>query len=80
MLEIKLRIWFEKSKIEVSGQILKESALRSLQSGLRITSIKDVTPIPHNDSDQEKEEFKKGAFKCTKNWSELIKPTKMKLM
>jgi small subunit ribosomal protein S11 len=27
----------------------RESALRAIQaSGLRVTSIKDVTPIPHN--------------------------------
>ena len=37
-------------KIEVSGPGSgRESALRSLQSvGYNITSIKDVTPIPHN--------------------------------
>ena len=49
-------------KVEVSGPGSgRESALRSLQSiGYIITSIKDVTPIPHNDVGQEKEEeFKK---------------------
>ena len=37
-------------RIEVSGPgSRRESALRSLQSvGYNITSIKDVTPIPHN--------------------------------
>ena len=37
-------------KVEVSGPGSgRESALRSLQSiGYNITSIKDVTPIPHN--------------------------------
>ena len=37
-------------KVEVSGPGSgRESALRSLQSiGYEITSIKDVTPIPHN--------------------------------
>ena len=37
-------------KVEVSGPGSgRESALRSLQSiGYVITSIKDVTPIPHN--------------------------------
>ena len=37
-------------KVEVSGPGSgRESALRSLQSvGYTITSIKDVTPIPHN--------------------------------
>ena len=46
--------WNEKDpkslKVEVSGPGSgRESALRSLQSnGYIITSIKDVTPIPHN--------------------------------
>ena len=37
-------------KVEISGPGAgRESALRSLQSvGYNITSIKDVTPIPHN--------------------------------
>ena len=37
-------------KVEVSGPVSgRESALRSLQAvGYVITSIKDVTPIPHN--------------------------------
>ena len=42
---------FDKSlKVEVSGPGSgREAALRSLQSiGYIITSIKDVTPIPHN--------------------------------
>tara|TARA_B100000809_G_scaffold118235_1_gene116588 strand:+ start:10299 stop:10736 length:438 start_codon:yes stop_codon:yes gene_type:complete len=48
-------------RVEVSGPGSgRESALRSLQTiGYIITSIKDVTPIPHNGCDQEKEdEFK----------------------
>ena len=37
-------------QIRVSGPGAgRESALRAIQSaGLRVTSIKDVTPIPHN--------------------------------
>lgn len=46
----------------------RESAIRSLQTaGLEITSIKDVTPIPHNGCRPPKEEeynSKGGKFKC----------------
>ena len=57
-------------KVEVSGPGSgRESALRSLQSiGYVITSIKDVTPIPHNGCRprKKKKSLKQGAYKCYK--------------
>jgi hypothetical protein len=57
----------------------RETALRALQArGFKILSIKDTTPMPHNELDhQKKGEFNGNRNVNVKNWKSLIKPTKL---
>ena len=92
MLEKKQKIMELNSNRGVIPGSGRESALRALQStGFIITSIKDVTPIPHNGCRPPKEEefniviiiwklYLRGYIVLQKNWQELIKPSRIEFI